>query len=131
MGEKESVFLSSPYPSTLFPFPFSLFDFSFFFFSKGTFKDSFTVKPFASIVILVRSVVLIFIALLYWHNLQHTFSCTQKKKKKKIDFADAAYFIEGTSKNLTAKNTLLAGQVGFAGLAVAVKCRVGQQCSPQ
>lgn len=54
--------------------------------------------------------------------------------KKKSDFADTAYFIEGASKNFTAKNTLLAGQavsvlVGFAG--VAVKCRVGQQLNPQ
>jgi len=53
---------------------------------------------------------------------------------KKSDFADTAYFIEGASKNVTAKNALLAGQaasvlVGCTG--VAVKCRVGQQLNPQ
>lgn len=75
MGEEESVFLPSPCPSTLFPFLFSLFDFSVNFFSKGNFKVKSTLRPFASIVILVRGGVLVFIALIYWRNIQRRFSC--------------------------------------------------------
>lgn len=120
MGEKECFFffptlLPALPPSSPSSFPYLT---SVIFFSKGIIKARSTVEPFASTVILVRGVILL-IALLYWHNLQHKFSCTEQKKS---DCADTAYFIEGASKNLTARNTLLAGQaayvlVGFAGVA--------------